>query len=175
MKVTYYVAISLDGFIATPDGGVDWLTPFQESGEDYGYADFLASVDSLLIGSSTYEFMLGHPPWLHPDKPSWVFTTRDLELAHESVELTSRDPLEVLAELRSRGLRSAWLMGGGKLASAFRDRGIISHYVIAVVPIVLGSGIPLLAAGGPQDRLRLIGTESYSSGIVMLSYERRTP
>jgi len=171
VEVVYYAASSLDGYIATTGGGVEWLDAFQGTGDDHGFADFYSTVDALVMGSHTYEFSLRHPPWQAPDKPSWVFTHRDLEIAHQSVTLTSQDPPAVMKLIQARGLNRVWLMGGGKLAASFRMHGLISHYMIAVVPVVLGSGIPLLASGSRRDELRLVQSTPYPSGIVQLCYE----
>ena len=169
--VVYYVACSLDNYIATADDGVDWLMPYQKSGEDYGFAEFYSSMDGLVMGSRTYEVALTQGQWQAADKPSWVFTHRDLRLAHPSITLTSEDPGQVVDSLSARGLKRVWLMGGGELAASFRTRGLISHYMIAVVPVVLGGGIPLFATASRQDRLRLVEAKPYPSGIVLLSYE----
>ena len=171
MDIIYYAACSLDGYIATPDDGVEWLTPFQGTGDDHGFAEFYSSVDSLVMGSHTYEFSLRHPPWMAPDKPSWVFTNRDLEVVDASITLTSQEPPEVVELMRARDLNRVWLMGGGKLAASFCLHHLISHYMIAVVPVVLGRGIPLLACGSQQDRLRLTRANPFPSGIVQLCYE----
>lgn len=169
-EVVYYVATSLDRFIATPDGGVDWLTPYH-GGEDRGFADFYRSIDALLMGSHTYEVALQLGPWRSPDKPSWVFTSRDLPVAHQSISLTAEEPARMLRTLGQQGIQRAWLMGGGRLAGSFRAAGLISHYVIAVVPVVLGGGIPLFADAPRHDSLKLTGVTSFPSGIVQLSYE----
>src|SRR2546421_6260001 len=156
-EVIYYVASSLDGYIATTDGSVDWLSRFQTPGEDHGAGELEASIDALLMGSHTYEFALRLGHWPSPGKPSWVFTHRDLRVLHPSITLTSRTPAEVVELLRTRGVRRAWLMGGGKLATSFRSAGLISHFIISVFPVILGAGIPLFAPTVlPEDRLRFI-------------------
>lgn len=170
MDVTYYAACSLDGYIATVDGGVDWLDPYQGGGAGYGYADFYSSVDALLLGSRTYEVSLRFGEWQAPDKPSWVFTHRDLPVAHPSVTLTAEEPAVVVATLRDRGLKRAWLMGGGELAASFRTAGLITRYMIFLVPIVLGGGIPLFADNCERSPLSLIDAKPYSSGLVQLDY-----
>jgi dihydrofolate reductase len=171
-EVVYYVASSLDGYIASADGRVDWLKSFQTRGEDHGAADLHASVDALLLGSHTYEFALQLGQWPAPDKPSWVFTRRDLRVLHPSITLTRQNPAEVLALLASRGYRRAWLMGGSKLAASFHADQLISRYTISVLPILLGSGIPLFAPHAcPPDTLRLISARPFKSGIVQLTYE----
>lgn len=170
-EVVYYVASSVDGFLATEDGGVDWLNPFQEGGEDYGFAEFYQSVDALVLGSGTYEVSIELGPWPAPDKPSWVFTNRELTVAHPSIALTAVSPRALLEELSATEIKRIWLMGGGKLATAFRSEGLIAQYLISVIPVLLGGGIPLFAHAPQLDSLRLTGTRSYQSGIVQLSYE----
>ena len=169
--VVYYAASSLDGYIATPSGGVEWLDPFQAAGEDHGFAEFYASVDALLIGSRTYEFALAHPPWRSADKPSWVFTRRELPILHSSITLTGDEPARIVESLQGRGIQRLWLMGGGRLAASFREQGLLSHCKIAVVPVILGSGIPLFANAPRQDSLKLVDVTPYPTGIVLLSYE----
>ena len=173
VEVIYYVAASLDGYIATSNGGVDWLTRFHTAGEDHGAGELQSSVDALLMGSHTYEFALQLGHWPSPDKPSWVFTHRDLRLLHPSITLTSQTPAEVIELLAARGVRRAWLMGGGQLATSFRCAGLISRLVISIFPVILGSGIPLFApTSSVEDSLHLIQAKPFPSGIVQLSYER---
>ena len=173
LDVIYYVASSLDGYIATKDGGVDWLDRVHIPGEDHGAAKMYASIDAVLLGSHTYEFALQLGQWPAPDKPSLVFTKRDLRILHPSITLTSQAPSEVVEDLITRGFRKAWLMGGGKLAASFHASGLISEYVISVFPILLGSGIPLLAPHScNQDALSLVTAKPFKSGIVQLTYRR---
>ena len=172
-EVIYYVATSLDGYIATADGGVEWLSRFHAAGEDHGAGELQASVDALLLGSHTYEFALNLGQWPSPDKLSCLFTRRKLPILHPSITLTAQTPREVVALLASRGLRRAWLMGGGKLAASFHADRLISRYSISVFPVLLGSGIPLFAPhASPPDALRLVSAKPYKSGIVQVVYER---
>ena len=173
LEVIYYVASSLDGYIATADGGVDWLSRFHVSAEDDDAGKLHASIDALLLGSHTYEFALKLGQWPSPDKPSWVFTKRDLPVLHPSITLTSHSPSEVLDDLTKRGFRKAWLMGGGKLAASFHASGLISEYIISVFPVLLGSGIPFLAPHScAQNTLSLVTAKPFKSGIVQLTYRR---
>jgi dihydrofolate reductase len=173
IEIVYSVATSLDGYIATADGNVDWLSRFHVSGEDHGAGELQASVDALLLGSHTYEFALKLGQWPSPDTPSWVFTRRDLRILHPSITLTAQSPREVVELLASRGLRRAWLMGGGKLAASFHANQLISRYIISVFPVLLGSGIPLFAPhASALDALRFVAAKPFKSGIVQLIYER---
>jgi dihydrofolate reductase len=171
--IVYYVASSLDSYIATADAGVDWLTRFQTAGEDYGAGELQTSVDALLLGSHTYEFALKLGQWPSPGKPSWVFTHRDLRVLHPSITLTSDTPAAVVGLLRSRGIRRAWLMGGGQLAASFHSAGLISRYIISIFPVLIGSGIPLFAPNSSRENsLRFVEAKLFAGGIVQLTYDR---
>jgi dihydrofolate reductase len=164
MEIIYYVAASLDGFIATPEGGIDWLKPFEGTGADYGYAEFYASIEAVLLGRVTYEQCLQFPEWPYAGKPYWVFSR-----AQEKTP--GNTPASVVAEMQARGLRRAWVVGGGKLAAAFRSERLITEHIVSIVPVVLGAGIPLFDGPGPRETLRLKSSRSYPNGIVQLRYE----
>ena len=164
MEIIYYVAASLDGFIATPEGGIDWLKPFEGTGEDYGYGEFYASIEAVLLGRVTYEQCLDFPEWPYAGKPYWV-------LSRAAGKNAANTPASVVAEMKARGLRRAWLVGGGKLAAAFRAERLITQHIVSIVPVLLGAGIPLFDGPGPRDELRLLGSRSYPSGIVQVRYE----
>ena len=173
LEVVYSVASSFDGYIATTDGGVDWLSRFHASGEDHGTGELLSSIDALLLGSHTYEFALKLGRWPSPEKPSWVFTKRALPILDKSITLTSQSPAEVIGHLEARGFRRVWLMGGGRLAASFHAERLISRYIVSVFPVLLGSGIPVLAPHCcSEDALRLVSAKPFKSGIVQLTYDR---
>ncbi len=169
-EVIYYVASSLDGYIATTEGGVEWLTPYQCQGDSYGYAEFYQSVDSVVMGSRTYEKCLEMGAWPCPGKPTWVLTRRDLRSADPSVTLTAATPVQLMAEFDRQGMRRAWMVGGGKLASGFRSQGLITEYVISIVPVILSAGIPLFARPTPRESLTLVDSERFPNGLMQLRY-----
>jgi dihydrofolate reductase len=140
--IVYYVAASLDGFIATPDGSVDWLSPFETADEDYGYSEFYSSVDSILMGSRTYKQVLGFGEWPYSGKPVWVFSRKQNLDKRPEVTVTSNEPIEVVSQLRGQKLNHTWLVGGGKLASTFRSCGLISEFIVSFIPIILGPAYP---------------------------------
>jgi dihydrofolate reductase len=159
MEIVYYVAASVDGFIATSDGGIEWLQPFESTGEDYGYAEFYASVQAVLLGRKTYEQCLQFPEWPYAGKPYWVFSGAN-----------GNTPAKAVTEMQSRGIRRAWLVGGGKLAAGFRAAGLITEHIVSVIPVLLGSGIPLFDGKARQQSLRLVSAKSFDNGIVQLRY-----
>lgn len=171
-QVVYYVASSLDGYIAPPDGSLDWLAANEVAGEDYGYAQFYASVDAVLVGRRTYEQCLTFPEWPYPGKPCWVFSHQPLKAATDDITITAESPQRVAAALTEREVRRAWLVGGGQLAGSFRTAQLITEYFVTVLPVVLGGGTPLFAAPGPKEDLRLMDTRKFPGGLVQVRYRR---
>ena len=175
MEIIYYVAMSLDGYIATPDGNVDWLVPFQARDEDYGYASFYDSVDGLLFGRQTYEQIVEFGTWPYLGKPSWVLSHRSIVIQHPEVTLTANNPEQVMDELRRRGLKRVWLVGGASLASSFRKAGAIHAYIITILPLMLGDGIRLIQPSSLSGQLELVRTQAYPQGAVQLHYRSANP
>jgi dihydrofolate reductase len=101
--VIYYAASSIDGFIAPPDGSLDWLEPFSDSGEDHGYAEFYAAIDALVVGARTYEQMIDFGAWPHQDRPVTVMSSRALPVAGDRVTVSPLGPQAVLDELAAAG------------------------------------------------------------------------
>jgi dihydrofolate reductase len=170
MEIVYYVAASLDGFIATPDGGIEWLKPYESAGEDYGYAEFYASVDAVLLGRRTYEQCLAFPEWPYPGKPCWIFSRTLSDMSEAAVRFTSESPSTAMKYVAAEGVRRAWLVGGAALAGAFRAERLISEYIVSVIPIVLGAGVPLFSGPGPVETLRLMNLRPYANGVLQLRY-----
>jgi dihydrofolate reductase len=151
----YYTATTLDGFIADADNSLDWLfTREQDRGGLLNYADFIAGVGALAMGSTTYEWILDHEfadkdpadcKWPY-DIPCWVFTHRELQVVPNArVELTSGDVAAVHADmLAAAGGRNVWVVGGGDLAGQFADAGLLDEIIVYVAPVTLGAGAPLL-------------------------------
>ncbi len=171
-EVVYYVASSLDGYIATADGGVEWLGAYQSAAEDYGYAQFYATVQVLVMGRQTYEQVQGFGRWPYEGKPVTVFSHHPLRIPFPDASSSSAAPAEVLADFESRGIRRVWLVGGGELAGSFRREGLITEYLVTLIPVLLGAGVPLFAPPGPQEQLALAESRSFSNGVIQLRYLR---
>ena len=180
MVTQYFVAASLDGFIATDDDDLDWLTTLDsgDSGEDANpYDEFIAEVGAIAMGATTYEWVLEHNtgPWPY-EQPTWVFTSRDLPHAEAGgpIHLTHAPVDEVHREMvEAADGRNVWLVGGGELVGQFLDRDLLDEIWLTVTPVVLGSGKPLL----PRRRttpMRLVSTTPSSNGtFVHLRYRLR--
>jgi len=170
-RVCYQVASSLDGFIATEDGGYDWI-PLDP---DIDFAALVARFDTLVMGRLTYEVMLAHEGGLTDDgvygKRTIVFSRTLDPAAHPRVTVTAEDPASVVARLKQEPGDDIWLFGGGAVFRQLVDANLVNVVEIAVIPVLLGSGIPLLPAG-QRVPLRLLRHQLYpKTGTVMLEYE----
>lgn len=164
-EVVYYVAASMDGYIATPDGAVDWLAPFHTAGEDHGYASFLATLGGIVMGRRTYDQVRGFGPWPYTAIDCRVVTSRPLAATPERVAPVTT-PIEAVAGWADRRV---WLVGGTALLDGFRAARLVTEYHVFVMPVLLGAGVPLFRPG-PAASLRLVSANSLSSGVVECRY-----
>lgn len=171
VEVIYYVAVSADGFIAPSDGSVDWLAEFEGDG-DYGYEEFYAGVDMLLLGRATYEQLLSLGVWPYSGKPVWVVSRRALRVVAPGVTVVADSPEAIPARLEAAGLRRAWLVGGGELAGSFARAGRITRYILSVMPVMLGAGVPLLGPQGAAGPLSLVSSARLGR-VVQNTYATR--
>ena len=167
-----YIAVSLDGKIARQDGAVDDWLGADYPPECFGYDVFLADVDAILMGRKTYDLVRGFGDWPYPGKPTIVMTTRPLHDAPHGVQTRSGEMSEIAAELEKRGYRRVWIEGGGQVVRSMIAIGKLDVLEMAVIPIVLGEGIPLFPEGTDELKLRLLGCDVKSKGALHLVYER---
>lgn len=169
-----HIAVSLDGKIARPDGSVDdWLAA-KYPAEDFGFTAFFETVDAILMGRGTYEAVrrLGGGDWPYPGKPTTVVTTRPLPDPPAGVEAQSGDMAGVAADLEGRGHRRVWIEGGGRVVRSMIAAGKLDVLELALIPIVLGDGVPLFPQGTGGLALRLVKCETKAKGALHLVYER---
>jgi dihydrofolate reductase len=154
-RTQYYTATSLDGFIATPENSLDWLvTREQDKTGPMNYADFIAEVGALAMGSTTYEWILEHEfadkdpaDWKWPyQQPCWVFSHRDLPTVPRADIRFVRDDVVSVHEamVATSDGRNVWIVGGGDLAGQFADHGLLDEVIVMIAPVTLGAGAPLL-------------------------------
>ena len=167
-QIVYYVAASLDGYIADAAGGVDWLPP--GGADDYGYADFYRSVDALAMGRRTYDQARAFGEWPYAGKPTYVFTRQAPDDAPQDVEFVREDPADFVRRIAAGCSGTLWLVGGANLAEQFRRAGLIDEYRVFVIPVILGQGVPLCGGDAPPTSLLLEAAHAYDDGVVMLRY-----
>ena len=173
-RTQYFVAASIDGYIADAKGGLDWLFPFDSAeGVAEHYKAFISDVSVLAMGAATYEFILAHgrESWPYADRPTWVFTHRELPcIPGADIRFTTEDVGVVHEQMvRAAGEKNIWLMGGGNLVAQFARRGLLNELLLGVVPVVLGGGVPLLPTSitGP---LELQDVTRFGRGMLELRY-----
>jgi dihydrofolate reductase len=174
MKTTAYMATSIDGFIARPDGGVDWLgDPDNESTEDYGFVKFFETVDVLVMGSHTYEFVLNYGSWPYEDKPVVVLSSRELTIPDSfpnTIEVMNCSPQELIDRLGERGANHLYI-DGGLTVQQFLNTGLIDRFVITRIPILIGEGTPLFGPVTRDIKLNHINTTTWPDGLTQSEYE----
>jgi dihydrofolate reductase len=145
MRITYSAASSVDGFIARENGDVSWLDAMNIPPAETGLDTFFLSIGGLVMGRNTYDFVFNYGSWPYEDKPTWVCTHYDLEPLKGANLLVVRSIDDVIRQAEQRGIGHLWLVGGGRLASSFLAKGLITHLSISEMPIRLGAGIPLFS------------------------------
>ncbi len=169
-QLSVFIATSLDGYIARPDGDLGWLEGAAREGEDYGYDTFMASVDALAMGRGTYDHVATMDPWPFAGRQLFVFTHRPAA-ARAGVVFWSTSVADAVAEWTRLGLRRVYV-DGGQLISAFLAEGLVDDLTVTVVPRLLGDGLRLFHGGGVDQVLELRAVRPYPSGMVGLDYVR---
>ncbi len=164
-----YIAVSVDGFIARPDGAVDWLDPFGE--EDFGYNGFYADIGTVVMGRNSFDMVAGVSPWPYAGKASVVLSHQPApKHAPPDVQFTD-EGIGVLAKrLAKETPGDVWVMGGGDVIRQFIDTGKLDRLELFIIPILLGRGIRLFPDGTPSHKLSLRETRPYKSGVVGLTW-----
>ena len=175
-KVIYYVASSLDGFIASKDNSLDWLLDFGFASFQDHYDRFMAGVGAIIMGAETYEWIRREQPdtWEYGELPCLVLTHRDFQAQPGSgVRFVSGTPGPILEEaLRLAEDMNVWVVGGGDVAAQFADAGLLDELWITYMPVALGAGRPVLPVADPTGRMHLIGTTSFNGGAAELRFAR---
>ncbi|CAH1203544.1 IS1595 family transposase ISCac2 [Paenibacillus plantiphilus] len=174
-KVVLYIAMSLDGYIARKDGSVDWLFDVEGDGGDNGYSKFYSSIGAVVMGKKTYDDVLPlTEEFPYADKPCYVLSrSKQSEAPHV---IFVNEPVEAfIAGLKEEAMEGdIWLVGGGQLVQQFLSLQLIDDLYIAIIPKVLGEGIPLFPAGTVPTVFKLLSMEQLGQ-IAMLSYKRSEP
>jgi dihydrofolate reductase len=169
-----YIATSLDGFIASSDGGLDWLTEIPNPEQsDYGFAEFMRTIDALVMGRKTFETVLTFGDWLY-NVPVFVLSKtldRLPETVAEKAEIVNGDLRAVVDRLHARGYRNLYV-DGGRVIQGFLEEDLIDEMIITRVPILLGDGIPLFGGLSKRLKFKLKKTEELNETLVKSYYTR---
>jgi dihydrofolate reductase len=168
--VSVFVGTSVDGFIARPNGSLDFLPP--GGGEPHGYSEFIASVDAVVIGRKTFETVLGYPDWPYGNKRVVVLSARTLDLSRIRggvVEQMAGSPVDIVAKLTASGVGHIYVDGGITI-QGFLRAGMVRRLIITRVPVLIGEGVPLFGALARDIQLRHVRTQHYAGGLVKTEY-----
>ena len=176
-KIIVYVATSVDGYIARPDGDVEWLNRRPRT-FDYGMREFYRSIDTILLGRKTYDWALnyfkkiGKTTGLFDSKvPHYAFSRKPPKRIAPGVTFVTEPVKRFAQRLRKTPGKHIWMMGGGGLIASFLDAGEIDEFDIHVIPVLIGKGIPLIAPRHRDIALHLRSSRKYPDGVVRLRYE----
>ena len=170
-RISVFIAVSMDGFIARADGGLDWLKRVECPGEDYGYQAFIDTVDTVVIGRETYDAVIGFGEWPFLNKLVTVLTHRPLDPKHG--ETTYSGAMRPLQEnLEEMGARRVYLDGGVVIRQGLTE-GVIDDLTLSWIPVLLGSGRPLFATGIPESEWHMVNVRGFPKGLVQATYKRR--
>ncbi|QPQ30637.1 dihydrofolate reductase family protein [Lysinibacillus sp. JNUCC 51] len=165
-EIILYIATSVDGFIAKEDDDLQWLEEAEGEG-DAGYSDMYQSIDTIIMGKRTYDWVVDHiESFPYNDKKCYVFTTSHSG-ENEHVEFVNEDVVAFTKKLREQEGSKIWMVGGAGILDAFMKEQLIDELIITVTPHLLGSGIPLFKDNNPFQDLKLVNTQRYGQMVQM--------
>ncbi|MDB9529378.1 dihydrofolate reductase family protein [Oscillatoria sp. CS-180] len=170
MKVVYYLATSLDGFIADVNESVAWLEKLTINHQATGYDSFFDTVDALLMGRKTYVFVYHHGQWPYGDKPTWVCTSQEVSRMDGCNLQHERNPAAAIQQAKRQGVATLWVVGGGRLVETLIKENLLTHISVSVMPVLLGDGIGLVHSLSKPLYLRQESSVSMS-GFTQIEYQ----
>jgi dihydrofolate reductase len=166
--------MSLDGFLATKDDDLSWLSVIEKEGIDYGYADFTKSVDTYIVGRSTYDVVLNLTGGEFPQAEQYkcYVITRQERKSENGVTFYNGDIETLVQNIKKEEGGNIYCDGGGQIVKLLMEKNLIDEYIISVIPIILGDGKRLFIGGVPKINIKALPTKTYETGVVQLHYVR---
>jgi dihydrofolate reductase len=176
-KISLFIATSLDGYIAKPNDDLSFLKVVEKEGEDYGYGNFTDTIDTIIVGRKTYDYVLkeiGPSHYDNGDRDVYVITRMERPQVGRTTFYTG-DIVELIRQLKLDKGKNIYCDGGAEVINELLKPGLIDEFVISVIPILLGQGIKLFKDGIPEQALEFISAKSFDTGLVQLHYARKSP
>lgn len=170
-QLILYIAMSLDGYIAKPDDDLSFLSMVEKEGEDYGYADFISTVDTVIMGRKTYDWVIKQVDFPHADKDAYIIT-RTVRPNIGRTVFYNADLSELVKTLKSGQGKNIFCDGGAEIANELLKKDLIDEMIISVIPILLGNGTRLFKEGRPEQKLKLVNAKTFDTGLTQLHYRR---
>jgi len=171
-KVILYIAMSLDGFIAGPNDDLGFLDIVRKEDEDYGYSDFIKTIDTVILGRKTFDWVMKHAGvFPHPDKNCFIITRSTKQIGNNS-NYYSGDLKELVLHLKNEPGKNILIDGGAEIVNILLKDSLIDEFIISVIPVLVGDGTRLFREGTPGQRLHLVSVNKFDTGLVQLYYKR---
>lgn len=171
-KVILYIATSLDGYIAKPNDDLSFLSIVEQAGQDYGYAEFVKTVDAVIVGRKTYQKVISMGfDFPHADKDAYIIT-RTPRQNIGSVKFYTGDLKTLIDKLKSEKGKNIFCDGGAEIVNELLKADLIDEFIISVIPILVGNGTKLFEDGRPELKLELVSTKQFDKGLTQLHYKR---
>lgn len=174
-KIKLYIATSLDGFIARPDGALDWFPDLLKGSKDrHGFRELMNSIDIIVMSSKTYHEIIGlNVDWPYKTKTTYVISHQNTNLnENDNVIFITEKIVENIIELKKGNGNDIWLVGGGQLITLFLNHDLIDEMQISYIPVILGEGIPLFPNEPKESKWEIIKNKIYDSGILKADYQK---
>lgn len=169
-KLVLYIACSLDGYIAKPNDDLSFLGLVQKEGEDYGYEQFINTVDTVILGRKTYEWVMAQvPEFPHADKQSFIITKTQRPSIGKTHFYTGNIK-ELVLKLKSEEGKNIFCDGGAEIVNELLKHNLIDEFIISIIPVLVGEGTRLFKDGRPENNLKLISSKQFDTGLVQLHY-----
>ena len=172
-KVILYIATSLDGYIATKNENLDFLSLVEQEGEDYGYADFIKTVDTVIVGRKTYDKVLSMGfDFPHADKKSYIIT-RTPKPPIGNIQFYTENLEALILKLKEKDGQNIFVDGGAEIVNLMMKDNLIDVFCVSIIPVLLGDGIRLFQDNRPELQLKFVRSETFKSGLVQIWYQKR--
>lgn len=172
-KVILYIATSLDGYIATKNENLDFLSLVEQEGEDYGYADFIKTVDTVIVGRKTYDKVLSMGfDFPHADKESYIIT-RTPKPTIGNIQFYTENLEALILKLKEKDGQNIFVDGGAEIVNLMMNDNLIDVFCVSIIPVLLGDGIRLFQDNRPELQLKFVRSETFKSGLVQIWYQKR--
>ena len=171
-KLILYIATSLDGYIAKPNDDLSFLSIVQKDGEDYGYSEFVSSIDTVILGRKTYDWIMAVvDEFPHMDKISYIIT-RTERPSIGNINFYNGTLNSLVKKLKSEKGKNIFIDGGAEIVHELLKANLIDEFIISIIPILVGDGIKLFADGRPELKLKLVTLKKFETGLIQMHSER---
>ncbi|AOC96506.1 Dihydrofolate reductase [Flavobacterium anhuiense] len=174
-KISLFIAMSLDGYIAKPNDDLSFLKLVEKDGEDYGYAEFTANVDTIIIGRKTYDYVLKEIGASHYDngqRDVYVITRTERPQIGRTIFYTG-NIAELVEKLKSEKGKNIYCDGGAEVINELLKNSLIDEFIISIIPVLLGNGTKLFKDGRPEQILEFVSAKTFETGLVQLYYKKK--